>query len=118
MLSLEDGGSASNDENSVAKNGVDRTFPLEPQLPKQEQTANWIANCHKETTKSPLNPKAAEFAPYSGTNSTQAVLLRVTTLQAMQPVKFSGNAADFPVFWRRIRDNLEDGLLSNAQFVR
>lgn len=35
----------------------------------------------------------------------------------MQPVKFSGNAADFPVFRRRIRDNLEDGLLSDAQKI-
>ena len=34
----------------------------------------------------------------------------------MQPVKFSGNAADFPVFRSRIRDNL-DGLLSDAQKI-
>ena len=117
LLSLEDGDSASTGDNSVIKNEVDHTLPLEPQLPKQEQTANWIASCHKETTKRPLNPKAAEFAPCSGTNSTQAILLRVTTLQAMQPVKFSGNAADFPVFRSRIRDNLEDGLLSDAQKI-
>ena len=117
LLSLEDGDSASNEENSVVKNEVDHTFPLEPQLPKQEQTANWITSCHNETTKMPLNPKADEFTPCSGTNSTQAILLRVTTLQAMQPVKFSGNAADFPVFRRRIRDNLEDGLLSDAQKI-
>ena len=117
LLSLEDGDSASNEEYSVVKNEVDHTFPLEPQLPKQEQTANWIAGCHMETTKRPLNPKAAEFAPCLGPNSTQAILLRVTTLQAMQPVKFSGNAADFLVFRRRIRDNLEDGLLSDAQKI-
>ena len=49
LLSQEDGDSASNEENSVVKNRVDHTFPLEPQLPKQEQTANWIANCLKET---------------------------------------------------------------------
>ena len=117
LLSLEDGDSASTGDNSVIKNEVDHKLPLEPQLPKQEQTANWIASCYKETTKRPLNPKAAEFAPCSGTNSTQAILLRVTTLQAMQPVKFSGNAADFPVFRSRIRDNLEDGLLSDAQKI-
>ena len=92
MLSLEDGDSASNEENSVVKNEVDEPFPLEPQLPEQEQAASWIASCHKETTKRPLNPKAAEFAPCSGTNSTQVILLRVTTLQAMQPVRFTGNA--------------------------
>ena len=62
-------------------------------------------------------PKAAEFAPCSGTISTQTILLRVATLQAMKPVKFSGNAADFLVFRRRIRDNLEDGLLSDAQKI-
>ena len=39
--------------------------------------------------------------------------MRVTTLQ----VKFSGSAADFPVFRRRIRDNLEYGLLSDAQKI-
>ena len=49
MLSLEGGDSTSNEESSVVKNEVDHTFPLEPQLPKQEQTANWIANCLKET---------------------------------------------------------------------
>ena len=68
LLSHEDGDSASSEGNSVVKNEVDHTLPLEPQLPKQEQTANWIANCHKETTKRPLNPKAAEFAPSSGPN--------------------------------------------------
>ena len=35
----------------------------------------------------------------------------------MQPAKFRGSAADFPVFRRRIRDNLEDGLLSDAQKI-
>ena len=49
LLSLEDG---DDEENSVIEIEVDPTFPLEPQLPKQEQTANWIASCDKETTKS------------------------------------------------------------------
>ena len=35
----------------------------------------------------------------------------------MQPVKLSGSAAYFPVFRGRIRDNLEDGLLSDAQKI-
>ena len=34
----------------------------------------------------------------------------------MQP-EFSGSAADFPVFRKRIRDDLEDGLLSDAQKI-
>jgi len=50
LLSLEDGDSATNEENSVVKNEVDHIFPLETQLPKQEQPANWIASCHKDTT--------------------------------------------------------------------
>ena len=84
LLALEDYDSASNEKNSVVKNECDPRLPLEPQLPKQERTANWVANCQQETK--PLNPKAVEFAPQLGMNSTQAVLLRVTTLQAMQPV--------------------------------
>ena len=35
----------------------------------------------------------------------------------MQPVKLSGSAAYFPVFRGRIRDNLEDGPLSDAQKI-
>ena len=68
LLALEDGDSESNDENSVVKNEVDPSFPVEPQLAKQEQTANWIANCHQRDIKN-------EFAPYEGTNPPQAVLL-------------------------------------------
>ena len=117
MLSLEDGDSASKEENAIVKHEVDHKFPLEPQLPKQEQVANWIANCPKETAKRPFTPNAAEFAPCLGTNLTQAVLLRLSTLQVLQAVKFSGNAANFLVFWRRIRDNIEYGLLSDAQKI-
>ena len=116
LLALEDHDSASNEDNSVVKNECDPRHSLQPQLPKQERKANWVANCRQETK--PLNPKAVEFAPqFLGTNSTQAVLLRVTTLQAMQPVTFSGSAADFPVFRRGIRDNLEDDLLSDVQKI-
>ena len=53
LLSLEDVDGASNEENSVVKNEVDHTFPLEPQLPKHEQTANWIANCDMKLLKGP-----------------------------------------------------------------
>ena len=35
----------------------------------------------------------------------------------MQQAKFRGSAADFPVFRRRIWDNLEDGLLSDGQKI-
>ena len=102
LLASEDYDSESNEDNLIVRNEDETRFSLEPHLPKQEQTAKWVANCQQETK--PLNPKAPEFIRYSGINSTQAVLLRVTTLQAMQPVEFSGSAADFPVFRRRIRD--------------
>ena len=35
----------------------------------------------------------------------------------MQPVKFNWSAADFPVFRRRIRDNLKYGLLTDVQQI-
>ncbi|KAK3713404.1 hypothetical protein QZH41_006393, partial [Actinostola sp. cb2023] len=35
----------------------------------------------------------------------------------MQPIKFSGNCAEFPNFKNRLRDNLEDGLLTDSQKV-
>ena len=115
LLALEDYENASNEDNSVVKNECDNRFFLEPQPPKPERAADWVANCQQETK--PLNLKAVKFAPQLGTNSIQAVLLRVTTLQEMQPVKFSGSTAEFPFFRRRILDNLEDGLLSNAQKI-
>ena len=102
LLASEDYDSESNEDNLIVRSEDETRFSLEPHLPKQEQTAKWFVNCQQETK--PLNPKAPEFIRYSGINSTQAVLLRVTTLQAMQPVEFSGSAADFPVFRRRIRD--------------
>ena len=40
---LGDYDSTSNEENSVVKNECDPRFSLEPQLPKQERTANWVA---------------------------------------------------------------------------
>jgi len=33
----------------------------------------------------------------------------------MQPVKFSGNTSDYPTFRDRLRDNLEDEVLSDCQ---
>ena len=48
LFSLWDGDIASDEENSVVKNEVDQTFPLEPQLPKQEQIVNyWMTICQK-----------------------------------------------------------------------
>lgn len=79
-----------------------------------------------------FNPKTAEqrktLLQTRGNNSQQVCRMEEqpdksnlthahrSQLQAMQPVKFSGNTADFPIF-RRIRDNLMDGLLSDAQRI-
>ena len=53
-----------NRENSVLSKEDEPRFSLKPHLPKQEQTANWVANCQQETK--PLNPKAPEFILHSG----------------------------------------------------
>jgi len=69
-------------------------------------------------TPSGENKKAADKNKLTNAHeNSPAVLLKVTTLQAMQPVKISGNPTDFPIFRRRIRDNLEDGLLSDTQRI-
>ncbi|KAK3754248.1 hypothetical protein QZH41_020147, partial [Actinostola sp. cb2023] len=47
----------------------------------------------------------------------QAVMLKLTMLQAMTPVKFTGNPSDFPTFRDRMRDNLEDGILTDSQRI-
>ncbi|XP_048587898.1 uncharacterized protein LOC125571976 [Nematostella vectensis] len=53
------------------------------------------------------------FLPVNSTD----IMLKLTMLQAMQPVKFSGNPSDFPNFRKRLRDNLEDEILSDSQKV-
>ena len=47
----------------------------------------------------------------------QTVMLKVNMLQAMPPVKFDGNPADFPTFRRRLINNLEDGILIDSQKI-
>ncbi|KAK3726801.1 hypothetical protein QZH41_007206 [Actinostola sp. cb2023] len=42
-------------------------------------------------------------------------MMKLTMLQAMQPIKFTGNPADYPTFRNRLKDNLEDGILSDTQ---
>lgn len=37
--------------------------------------------------------------------------------QAMRPITFQGSSSDFPIFRNCIRDNLQDGLLTDAQKV-
>ena len=111
-----------------------------PQMSGKEKIDRWSAGLDAK----PLNPEAADFVPERdplaaatafpgstarakspekctvnelstrGVDST-VVLLKLTMLQAMQPVKFSGNPSDYPTFRERLRDNLEDEVLSYSQ---
>ena len=92
----------------------------------------------------PLNPEAADFVPeqnppaaataFPGSTAkakiaerltanelstrdvdSTVVLLKLTMLQAMQPVQFSGNPSDYTTFRERLHDNLEDEVLSDSQ---
>ena len=140
LLAKEDDEFASSDESFMEKSELESTLPLQPPLPKEEKTANWVAKCYQATTKRPLNSKATVFAPHStidikenisppgnlqptntppnenramtngpdGTTdervtdtpaNSQAVLLRVTTLQAMQQTfQFLGEG--FGIIWK------------------
>ncbi|KAK3727750.1 hypothetical protein QZH41_005214 [Actinostola sp. cb2023] len=57
----------------------------------------------------------SEQMTYSSVLRNQAVMMKLTMLQAMQPIKFTGNPADYPTFRNRLKDNLEDGILSDTQ---
>lgn len=92
----------------------------------------------------PLNPEAADFVPeqnplaaptaFLGSTAKEkiaekrtanelstwdvdstVVLLTLTMLQSMQPVKFSGNPSDYLTFRERLRDNPEDEVLNDSQ---
>lgn len=63
----------------------------------------------------PPEPSRKEESILQETTTHNAIMLKLNMLQAMQPVKFSEDADDFPSLRNRLRDNLEDGLLSNGQ---
>ena len=115
-------------------------FLLGHKCPEKKKIDRWSAGLDSK----PLNPKAADFVPernsptavtafpgatakakitekYSANElstrdvDSTVVLLKLTMLQAMQPVKFSGNPSDYPAFRDRLRDNLEDEVLSDSQ---
>ena len=115
-------------------------IPPWPQMSGKEKIDRWSAGLDAK----PLNPEAADFVPernslaavtaFSGSTAkakiaekqtanelstrdvdSTVVLLKLTMLQAMQPVKFSGNPSDYPTFRDRLRDNLEDEVLSDSQ---
>ncbi|KAK6168069.1 hypothetical protein SNE40_021968 [Patella caerulea] len=50
-------------------------------------------------------------------SNSQAVMMKLTLLHAMRPVKFCGDPADYTIFQERVRTHLEDGLLAESQKV-
>lgn len=110
-----------------------------PQMPGMEKIDRWSAGL----VAKPLNPEAADFVPeqnplaapsFPGSTAKEkiaekrtanelstrdvdstVVLLKLTMLQAMQPVKFSGNPSDNHTFRERLHDNLEDEVLSDSE---
>ena len=79
---------------------------------KRNQPTKKESTCERECEVS--SPKPQSVNPITS-NDTTAVLLKLTMLQAMQPIKFSGNPSDYPIFRDRLRDNLEDGILTDSQ---
>lgn len=115
-------------------------IPPWPQVSGKEKINRWTAGLDTK----PLIPEAADFVPkwnslaadtaFPGSTakakiaekcaanklSTRdvdctVVLLKLTILQAVQPVKFSGNPSNYPIFQDGLRDNLEDEVLSDSQ---
>ena len=67
-----------------------------------------------EGCKTPKNETQRDKPVIEG-NQTSAILLKLTMLQGMHPIKFSRNPSDYPTFRNRLRDNLEDGILNDSQ---
>ena len=67
-----------------------------------------------EGCKTPNN-EAQSDKPVIVGNQTSAILLKLTMLQGIHPIKFSGNPSDYPTFRNTLRDNLEDGILNDSQ---
>ena len=70
-----------------------------------------------------MSDRTAELAQYEAEMEKRKIDIEMQKAKMAREIrfkakkKFDGNAADFPVFRRRIRDNLEDGLLSDAQKI-
>ena len=67
-----------------------------------------------EGCKTPKN-EAQRDKPVIEGNQNSAILLKLTMLQGMHPIKFSGKPSDYPTFRNRVGDNLEDGILNDSQ---
>ena len=67
-----------------------------------------------EGCRTPKN-EAQRDKPVIEGNQTSAILLKLTMLQGMHPIKFSGKPSDYPTFRNRVRNNLEDGILNDSQ---
>ena len=115
-------------------------FLLGHKCPERKKIDQWSAGLDSK----PLNPQAADFVPeqnplaaatvFPGSTAkakiaekhtvnelstrdvdSTVVLLKLTMLQTMQPVKFSGNPSDYLTFRERLCDSLEDEVLTDSQ---
>ena len=98
------------------------TKPLNPCLPefKPLQDPPCPENSHPESNPSVEQSRMKHNetpAQSSLPDNHMSVMLKLTMLQAMHPIKFSGNPSDYPNFRNRLRDNLEDDILSDSQKV-
>ncbi|XP_050394835.1 uncharacterized protein LOC126812470 [Patella vulgata] len=99
--------------------------PIEPKINCVELNANateYIPRTHEPIQNVETNydrnvgdaiSQTAEINPAN----VQAVLLKLNMLQSMEPLKFTGDPSKYPVFRERIRNHLEDGLLTDQQKI-
>ena len=121
------------DSSSQRCRGGKSGFEFLPTMSDEEKIEKWRASCANknkkpkhdreqggkkeplgEGCKTPKN-EAQRDKPIVEGNQTSAILLKLTMLQGMLPIKFSRNPSDYPTFRNRLRDNLEDGILNDSQ---
>ena len=127
---LEDDRSDSSSQRGL---GGKSGFEFLPTMSDEEKIEKWRASCAdknkkpkhdpeqggkkdplEEGCKTPKNETQRDKPVIEG-NQSSAILLKLTMLQGMHPIKFSGNPSDYPTFRNRLRDNLEDGILNDSQ---
>ena len=82
--------------------------------PKHDPMESGKKDSLGEGCKTPKNETQRDKPVIEG-NQNSAILLKLTMLQGMHPIKFSGNPSDYPTFRNRLRDNLEDGILNDSE---
>ena len=113
---LEDDNSDSSSQRGLrGKSG----FEFLTTMSDEEKIKKWRASCADKNKKPKHDPEpkneAQKDKPVIEGNQTSAILLKLTMLQGMHPIKFSENRTDYPTFRNRPRDNLEHGILNASQ---